>query len=65
MAATLLCAASAGALAHRFQMGIAEVTENANTGSIEVVHTYMAHDIDALVALIAKRQVDLSQPADE
>jgi hypothetical protein len=65
MAAALLCTASAGALAHRFQMGIAEVTENASTGSVEVVHTYMAHDIDALVALIAKRQVDLSQPADE
>lgn len=64
-AAALLCSASAGALAHRFQMGIAEITENAGSGSIEIVQTYMAHDIDALMALVAKRQVDLAQPADE
>lgn len=61
----LLCSASAGAMAHRFQMGIAEITQNAGSGSVEVVQTYMAHDIDALLALVAKRQVDLGQPGDE
>ena len=61
----LLCSASAVAMAHRFQMGIAEITQNAGSGSVEVVQTYMAHDIDALLALVAKRQVDLGQPGDE
>lgn len=64
-AAGLLCAASAGALAHRFQMGIAEISHNAGTGSIEVVHTYMGHDIEALVTTLARRQADLGQAADE
>jgi hypothetical protein len=63
--AAMLCGLCALAQAHRFQSGIAEISFNANSGSIEVVHTYMAHDIEALLAAAGKRQVDLSQPEDE
>jgi len=63
--ALLLCGACAFAQAHRFQAGLAEISFNHNSGSVEVVHTYMAHDIEALLAGIAGRQVDLSQPEDE
>jgi hypothetical protein len=63
--AALLCCVGVAAKAHRFQLGIAEITFNRNTGSVEVVHTYMAHDIEALLAALAGRQVDLSRPEDE
>jgi hypothetical protein len=63
--ALLLCVASAGALAHRFHTGIAEIAYNGKTGSVEIVHTLMAHDIDALLAARAKVAVDLSDPAVE
>jgi len=63
--ALLLCAASAGALAHRFHTGIAEIAHNDHTGSVEIVHTLMAHDIDALLAARNKGPVDLSDPAGE
>ena len=35
------------------------------TGSVEVVHTYMAHDLDALLADRAGRPVDMTKPEDE
>jgi hypothetical protein len=63
--AALLCCASMAAQAHRFQAGIAEISFNQHSGSVEVVHTYMAHDIEALLATLAGRQVDLSRPDDE
>lgn len=63
--ALLLCLASAGALAHRFHSGISEIAHNGKTGSVEIVHTLMAHDIDALLAARAKGPVDLSDPAGE
>lgn len=64
LAAVLLCA-SAASFAHRFHAGMTDIAFNARTGSVEVVHTYMAHDIDALLAALHKRQVDLTEPADE
>ena len=64
LTALLACAAGA-AHAHRFHAGIAEIAYNAQSGSVEVVHTYMAHDIEALVARLAKRQVDLTSVDDE
>lgn len=64
LAAVLLCACAAS-FAHRFHAGMTDIAFNARTGSVEVVHTYMAHDIDALLATLHKRQVDLTQPADE
>lgn len=58
LAAGLLCAA-APALAHRFTIGLTEIGFNERTGGIEIVHTYMAHDIEPLLARQAGRAVDL------
>ena len=58
-------AASGVAQAHRFHAGMTDVTQNAGTGSIEIVHTYMAHDMEALLAKLNKEQSDLTQPEDE
>lgn len=63
--AALLAGASGAAFGHRFHIGLAELSFNPRSGSVEVVHTYMSHDIDALLASIHKRQIDLAQPADE
>jgi hypothetical protein len=63
--AALLCCASAASQAHRFHAGMTEISFNQNSGSVEVVHTYMAHDIEALLAKLAGRQVDLTRPEDE
>ena len=57
--------ASNAALAHRFHFGISEMSENARTGSLEVVHTFMTHDVDDMLVSLHKRQIDLSQPEDE
>ncbi|HEY1044451.1 MAG TPA: DUF6702 family protein [Telluria sp.] len=66
-AAVLAAAAltSGSALAHRFHAGMTDVTQNARTGSVEIVHAYMAHDLEALVAQLNNGQSDLSQPEDE
>lgn len=58
-------AASGAAQAHRFHAGMTDVSQNAATGSIEIVHTYMAHDVEALLAKLNKEQSDLTQPEDE
>jgi hypothetical protein len=62
--AMLLCA-SAASFAHRFHAGMTDIAFNDKTGSVEVVHTYMAHDIDAVMAALHKRQLDLTLAADE
>jgi len=64
LCAVLLCASTAVS-AHRFHAGIADVSFNARTGSTEIVHTYMAHDIDALLANLYGRQFDLSEADDQ
>jgi hypothetical protein len=61
----LLACACLGARAHRFHAGITDIAFNPNTGSIEIVHTYMAHDIEALLVNLYQRQFDLSDPQDE
>lgn len=66
--AAVLAAALIGAgpaLAHRFHAGMTDVTQNAKSGSIEIVHAYMAHDLEALLAHLNKGQSDLTQPEDE
>jgi len=63
--AALLCGAGAPCQAHRFHAGIADISYNQHSASVEVVHTYMAHDIEALLAGLAGRRVDLSRPEDE
>jgi hypothetical protein len=63
--AASLCAPAMPLWAHRFHAGIADIAYNQKTGSVEIVHTYMAHDIEALLATLAGRQVDLSKPEEE
>jgi hypothetical protein len=66
VAPLLLAGALAGtASAHQFHVGLVDVSVNARTGSLEVVHTYHTDDVDALLANLYQRQFDLSQPEDE
>src|SRR4051812_42659252 len=61
----LVLVAGMPAYAHRFHAGITDITFNERTGSTEIVHTYMAHDVEALLGEMYQRQFDLSQPEDE
>lgn len=63
VAAALLC--SGAAAAHDFHMGIADVSFNAQTGNTEIVHTYTAHDVEALLGNLYQRSFDLSSEDDE
>jgi hypothetical protein len=63
--AALLACACAQAPAHRFHAGITDISFNDHTGNTEVVHTYMAHDVEALLANLYQRQFDLSDPDDQ
>ena len=62
--ALLLCVSTA-ASAHRFHFGMTDITYNERTGSTEIVHTYTAHDIEALLLNLYQRQFDLSDPEDQ
>ena len=53
------------ASAHRFHAGMVDISFNARTGNTELVHTYMAHDVEALLANLYGRQFDLSDPEDQ
>jgi hypothetical protein len=64
LASALACFCMA-AHAHLFHLGITDVTFNPKTGSTEIVHTYMAHDVEALLSNLYQRQFDLTQPEDE
>jgi len=61
--ALLLC--SAMAFAHRFHAGITDISFNARTGNTEIVHTYMTHDVEALLANLYGRQFDLNEAEDQ
>src|SRR4051812_27646064 len=61
----LLAAAAIPAQAHNFHAGITDISYNARTGSTELVHTYMAHDVEGLLTNLYQRQFDLSQPDDQ
>ena len=62
----LLCACvCVSASAHRFHAGLTDISYNARTGSTEVVHTLMAHDVEALLTALYQRQFDLSDPDDQ
>jgi hypothetical protein len=63
-AAALACAC-VSAQAHRFHAGITDISFNARSGNLEAVHTYMAHDVEALLANLYQRQFDLSDPDDQ
>ncbi|MBI3713072.1 MAG: hypothetical protein HY253_08950 [Burkholderiales bacterium] len=63
-----LCAAllflSAAAHGHRFHAGITDISMNPRTGNTEIVHTYMAHDVEALLENLYQRQFDLGDEDD-
>lgn len=65
LCAVLLLCVSAAAGAHRFHFGMTDISYNARTGSTEIVHTYTAHDIDALLLTRHGRQFDLGDPEDQ
>ncbi len=65
MLAAALAACCMAAQAHQFHFGITDVSFNARTGSTEIVHTYMSHDIDALLSNLYQRQFDLTRPEDQ
>ncbi|KQV54011.1 MULTISPECIES: DUF6702 family protein [unclassified Duganella] len=62
-AALLWC--SAAAQAHNFHVGLTEISFNQRTGSTEVVHTYTAHDVEALLMNLYQRQFDLGLEEDQ
>ena len=64
VAAALVCI-SAAAHAHRYHAGITDLSFNARTGSTEIVHTYMLHDVEALLSNLYQRQFDLEAPEDQ
>jgi hypothetical protein len=57
--------AATPAHAHSFHAGLTDISFNANTGSTEVVHTLMAHDVEALLTNLYGRPFDLSDPDDQ
>ena len=63
--ATTLIFFSAVAYAHRFHAGITDISMNPTSGNTEIVHTYMAHDIEALLVNLYQRQFDLSDVDDQ
>lgn len=69
LAKLLLCAtlalASLSIHAHRFHVGLTDISFNERTGSTEIVHTYMAHDVEALLTNLYQREFDLGQPEDQ
>jgi hypothetical protein len=60
----VLIAISALAHAHRFHAGITDISMNPNSGNTEIVHTFMAHDVEAILENLYQRQFDLSEPED-
>jgi hypothetical protein len=64
LAAALLCC-SAAAQAHNFHVGLTDISFNPRTGSTEVVHTYTAHDVEALLMNLYQRHFDLGLEEDQ
>jgi len=62
--AALLCC-SAAVQAHNFHVGLTEISFNPRTGSTEVVHTYTAHDVEALLMNLYQRNFDLGLEEDQ
>ncbi|MFZ6800659.1 DUF6702 family protein [Undibacterium sp. Di24W] len=63
LASALICIGGL-AHAHRFHAGITDISMNPNTGNTEIIHTFMAHDVEALLENLYQRQFDLSDPED-
>ena len=65
LSVSMLMSMSMVAHAHRFHFGITDISYNTRTKSTEIVHTYMAHDIEALLTNLYQRQFDLTDPEDQ
>lgn len=63
--ALCLLLAAGSASAHRFHAGMTDITHNPRTGNIEIVHSYMGHDIEPLVSSLSGQQADLTRADDE
>jgi hypothetical protein len=61
--AALLCCGAVHA--HNYHMGMADIGYNAATGNTEIVHTYTAHDMEALLANLYGRPADLGDEEDQ
>jgi len=55
----------AAAQAHNYHVGLTEISFNAHTGSTEIVHTYTAHDVEALLMNLYQRPFDLGLEEDQ
>ncbi len=64
-ACAALVLGTGAAQAHNYHMGMADIGFNAATGRTEIVHTYTAHDIEALLANLYGRQFDLGLEEDQ
>lgn len=64
-AALVAALASNAAMAHNYHMGLADIGYNAATGNTEIVHTYTAHDVEALLTHLHGRQFDLGLEEDQ
>jgi len=53
------------AQAHNYHMGLTDISFNARTGSTEIVHTYTAHDVEALLMNLYQRNFDLGTEEDQ
>lgn len=62
--AVLLCVSTAAG-AHRFHFGMTDIAYNERTQGLEIIHTYTAHDIEAMLLNLYGRQFDLSDPDDQ
>jgi len=63
MLALAMCAGTVHA--HNYHMGMADIGYNTATGNTEVIHTYTAHDVEALLANLYGRQFDLGLDEDQ
>ena len=63
MAALLWC--SSAVHAHNYHVGLTEISFNRNSGNTEVVHSYTAHDVEALLMHLHQRHVDLGLEEDQ
>jgi len=63
MLALAMCAGTVHA--HNYHMGMADIGYNAATGNTEVIHTYTAHDVEALLANLYGRHFDLGLDEDQ
>ncbi len=63
--AAALLACSAAVQAHNFHVGLTEISFNPRSGNTEVVHTYTAHDVEALLMNLYQRHFDLGVEEDQ